>query len=359
MYKSFKKSLLPLILIISIGFQSIAQQRHRKGPNQVTYPEVSKQASISQTIGITTIEINYHRPKTLGRNLWGALIPYGKVWRAGANESTTISFTDDVIINGNPLAAGIYSIHMIPEQENWTVIFSNNHTQWGSFYYDQKEDALRVSVKPEAISHKEALTYSFDTYSEDQAVLSMNWEKVRISLEVKIDLHQTVIAEFRRNLQTLPRFRWFGNREAALYCVLNETHLEEALTWVDRSLRFQENFDNMIVKADLLRLMNRKTEADQWESKAVAIADTIDWIAYGYESMSHHGRINKAIEIFKRGIKYYPDSYILHRGLGEAYGRQQDKAMAQKAFLRAKALARTKDEKEQLTAYMARYYLKP
>src|SRR5215470_10868580 len=125
-------------------------------------PRDSQHAQITQKIGITNITINYHRPLAKGRKVFGGLEPYGKVWRAGANENTTIEFSDPVAVEGNPLAKGTYGLHMIPGEQEWTVIFSKAATSWGSFTYDQKEDALRVAVKPQPSEFHEALTYDFD-----------------------------------------------------------------------------------------------------------------------------------------------------------------------------------------------------
>src|SRR5881394_2060104 len=136
-------------------------------------PTASPRAQISQRIGLTEITINYHRPLVKGRKIWGGLVPYGTVWRAGANENTTIAFTDPVSIEGKPLAKGIYGLHMIPGENEWTLIFSNNSTSWGSFTYDQKEDALRVSVKPQPAEFHEALTYDFDEVKPDSTVVTL------------------------------------------------------------------------------------------------------------------------------------------------------------------------------------------
>ncbi len=344
-------------LLLLMTIKPLAQERHHKGPNQVTYPEVSKYASVSQTLGITNISIDYHRPKVYGRKLWGALIPYGRVWRAGANESTRIAVSDNIMVEGKVLPKGTYSIHMIPDEGTWTVIFSKNHTQWGSFYYDQKEDVLRVSVKAVSAPHQEALAYTFENLKDTTATLSMTWGKIKVPIQIGVNQNEIVLEEFRRNLQTLPRFRWFGNREAALYCVLNEVNFKEALGWIDRSLRFEENFSNLIVKADLLKLLGQTDEARLWEEKAQAKADTIDWIAYGYESMGHHGRIDKAISHFKRGINYYPESYILHRSLGDAYGKNGQIDLAKKSFDTAEKMATSTEEKTQVDDYRRRYYL--
>src|ERR1700757_2468547 len=129
---------------------------------QLNLPRDSQRASVTQRIGITDITVNYHRPLVKGRTIWGKVVPYGQVWRAGANENTTISFTDAVSIEGKPLDKGTYGLHMIPNQDQWTVIFSKVNTAWGSFTYKESEDALRVQVKPQAGDFREALAYDIE-----------------------------------------------------------------------------------------------------------------------------------------------------------------------------------------------------
>ena len=135
---------------------------------------------VTQRIGITDITINYHRPLIKGRKVWGGLVPYGQPWRAGANENTTISFSDPVTIEGQPLAAGTYGLHMIPTETDWTIAFSKTNTAWGSFTYDKAEDALRVTVKPAASDFHEALTYDFDDLGPDSTVVTLRWEKLAV-----------------------------------------------------------------------------------------------------------------------------------------------------------------------------------
>src|SRR6266568_2643504 len=127
-----------------------AQFKNGSQPTELNIPRVSQRGSVTQRIGLTDITIHYHRPMVGGREIWGKTVPYGKVWRAGANENTTITFSDDVTVEGKPLAAGTYGLHTIPDKDQWTIIFSKNSTSWGSFSYDEKEDALRVTVKPRA-----------------------------------------------------------------------------------------------------------------------------------------------------------------------------------------------------------------
>src|SRR6266705_3291593 len=139
-------------------------------------PRPSQHASVTQRIGITDITINYHRPLVNGRKIWGGLVPYGQVWRAGVNENTSIAFSDPVTIEGRPLDKGAYGLHMIAGENEWTVIFSKNSTSWGSFTYNQAEDALRVTSKPQSAELHEALTYDFDQLTPNSAVVTLRWE---------------------------------------------------------------------------------------------------------------------------------------------------------------------------------------
>ena len=147
---------------------------------QLNIPRDSQRASVTQRIGITDVVVTYHRPLVKGRTIWGKLVPYGEVWRAGANENTTIRFTDPVSIDGKALEAGTFGLHMIPNPDQWTIIFSKVNTAWGSFTYKESEDALRVNVKPEAADFHEALAYDIDQPTEDSAVVTMRWEKVAV-----------------------------------------------------------------------------------------------------------------------------------------------------------------------------------
>ena len=142
-------------------------------------PDVSQLAVIKQRIGLTDIKITYHRPLVNGRKIWGGLVPLGEVWRAGANENTTVDLSDAITVEGQPLPKGTYGLHMIPTADTWTVIFSKMSTAWGSYSYDQKEDALRVTVKPRANEMEEALEYEFEGLTADSANLTLKWEKLR------------------------------------------------------------------------------------------------------------------------------------------------------------------------------------
>src|SRR5258708_34425703 len=150
-------------------------------------PDVSQAAAVKQQIGLTNVKINYHRPLVNGRKIWGALVPYGKVWRAGANENTTIEFSDPVSVEGQPLAKGVYGLHMIPNPDSWTVIFSKTNTGWGSYSYKQDEDALRVNVKPKPLAEsKESLEFDFEDLKPDSTAVTLKWEKLGVPFTVSI-----------------------------------------------------------------------------------------------------------------------------------------------------------------------------
>ena len=146
---------------------------------------VSPKAGVSQTVGLTDISISYSRPGVKGRTIWGELVPYGKVWRAGADEATKITFSTDVLIEGKKLAAGSYSFFVIPNKNEWTVIFNKVSDQWGAFEYNESQDAIRFKVKPQTIDFQEWLTYSFYKTSETSALISLVWEKMKIIFKVE------------------------------------------------------------------------------------------------------------------------------------------------------------------------------
>src|SRR5216110_1459909 len=162
--------------------------------NDLNLPDVSQAAEVKQRIALTDIKVTYHRPLVKGRKIWGALVPYGKVWRAGANENTTIEFSDPVSVEGKPLDKGTYGLHMIPNSDSCTVIFSKTNTGWGSYSYDQKEDALRVDVKPRSLSeNKEALEFDFEDLKPTSAAVTMKWEKLGVPFTISInDSDQTL-----------------------------------------------------------------------------------------------------------------------------------------------------------------------
>src|SRR4026209_1285468 len=170
--------------------------------NDLNLPDVSQAAEVKQRIALTDITVKYHRPLVNGRKIWGGLVPYGKVWRAGANENATIQFSDDVSVEGKPLAKGLYGLHMIPNQDSCTVIFSKTNTAWGSYSYDQKDDALRVDVKPKPLAENdEALEFEFENLKPTSTAVTMKWEKLGVPFTVSVDDANQTLQNIRAQMK--------------------------------------------------------------------------------------------------------------------------------------------------------------
>jgi hypothetical protein len=270
----------PVVLLLSLLLLATGAAAQFPG---LAAPEVSPKATVSQVVGLTELAVSYHRPAANGRVVWGALVPYGQVWRAGANENTTLSVSTPVTVNGTALAAGTYGVHMIPADGDWTVIFSRETGAWGSFSYDQKEDAARVTAKPEATPQQERLSYSFDEPTADAVVLAMRWEKLRVPLTIRVDLGRTVLDNYKAQLRGLPRFGWQGWNQAANWAAQNSIDLDDALLWADRSIGMNRNFANLRTKALVLAKKGDGAAADALTKEALTIATEVEINAYGYQ----------------------------------------------------------------------------
>ena len=300
----------------------------------LTGPEVSPEATVSQVVGLTELEVSYHRPATNGRAVWGALVPYGQVWRAGANENTTVTFSTPVTVNGAALPAGTYGLHMIPTAGDWTVIFSREAGAWGSFSYDQNEDAARVTAKPEAAPHQERLSYTFDEPTADSVVLAMRWEKLRVPLAIRIDLGRTVLENYKAQLRGLPRFGWQGWNQAANWAAQNGIDLDDAVAWADRSIGMNRNFTNLRTKALVLTKKGDTAAADALTKEAFSIATEAEINAYGYQLLGQQ-KVDEAIAMFEKNVRDHPDSWNTYDSLGEAYGVKGDRKKALENYTKA------------------------
>ncbi|MBN1638958.1 MAG: DUF2911 domain-containing protein [Ignavibacteriales bacterium] len=324
-----RKYLLTAILIALSGM--IYSQSF---PQVLTMPKISPKAEVMQRIGLTDIKIEYHRPGVKGRLIWGGLVPYGIVWRVGANENTTISFTDDVKLNGNFLPAGIYGLHMIPDRDEWLVIFSKVNTAWGSFFYDEKDDALRIKVQPIETEFIERLCFRFEDLTDNSAHICMHWEKIKVPFTVEIDVNKTVIQSFRKELVSILGFYWYSFYEAANYCYHNDINLEEALEWTEQSIKREKNFYNLTLKAQLIQKLSQTENADDIMQEALDIATENELNQFGQQLLSEDD-IDKAIEIFKLNVQRNPHSWLGYYNLGEAYLTKGDKQTAQQFLEKA------------------------
>jgi len=284
-------------------------------------PLGSQRAEVSQRIGITDVTIDYHRPLVNDRKIWGALVPYGKVWRAGANENTTITFSDPVLIEGKPLDKGTYGLHMIPNADEWTIIFSKNSTSWGSFTYDPAEDALRVTVKPKPADMHNALTYDFDQLQPDSAVVELEWEKIATPFKVSVDVHEVVQASLKKQLRNLAQYTWMSGDDAANYLLAEKIALDNALAYANASIQNEDRFENELTKSKVLAALNRKDEAATAQKKALDLANPLQIHLYARQLQAEK-RSDEAFAIFRENAQKHPDQWFVHSGLARMYCAQ-------------------------------------
>lgn len=298
-------------------------------------PRQSQHAQVTQRIGITDITINYHRPLVNNRKVWDGLVPYGQVWRAGANENTTISFSDPVTIEGKALDKGTYGLFMIPTADQWTIIFSKSSTSWGAFTYNQAEDALRVTVKPATAEMHNTLTYDFDNVEPNSAVVTMAWEKVAVPFKVGVDVHEIVEASVKKQIRGLGQYTWEGWDEAANYLLAEKIALDDALAYADKSIGVEDRYDNELTKSKVLTALNRKDDAAAAQKKALDLANPLQVHLYA-RGLQGEKRNDEAFAIFRENAKKHPDQWFVHSGLARMYcsqGKFDDAAKEMKLAL--------------------------
>jgi len=320
---------------------------------QLNTPRGSQNASVAQTVGISKIYINYSRPSVNGRVVWGKLVPYGmnnlgfgtakeSPWRAGANENTIIKFTDDVKIEGQPLKAGKYGLHMVIHDNNKaTIIFSKNHTSWGSFFYDSAEDALKVDVSMSDIPHTELLTFDFINVDATSATAALKWEKKQIPFKVEFDVTNIVLTDMRNKMQDQPGFSRQTWEQAAAYAMNNGGDLNEALGWIDGAIAgnfySQKNFNNLAIKGQILNKMGKTAEYATLMDEAAGLANTNQLNNLGYQMLGIKD-YDRAVKYFKQNVANNPASANAYDSLGECYKTMGDKKNAIKSLKKALTL---------------------
>jgi hypothetical protein len=300
-------------------------------------PLPSQRAEVTQRVGITDITIRYHRPLAGDRKIWDGVVPYGKVWRGGANENTTITFTDPVMIEGKPLDKGMYGVHMIPTANEWTIIFSKNATSWGSYAYDQSEDALRVNVKPIAADMHNALAYDFDQLLPDSAVVELEWEKIAVPFKVSVDVHSVMEADLKRQLRGLSQYTWMSWDDAANYLLAEKMDLKDALTYSGKSIEIEDRYDNELTKSKVLTALDRKDEAAAAQKKALDLASPLQVHSFARQ-LQAEGHNEEALAIFRENAMKHPDQWYVHTGLARVYssgGKYDDAAKEMKLAIAA------------------------
>ena len=317
----------------------------------------AERAEVSQWIGPVRISIAYHSPRVHNPadndrtgHIWGELVHYGFVdegfgptqsapWRAGANESTTITLSHDVKIDGKDLKAGTYALFLDLEKTAPSYWIFSSHQGWGSFQYDPKYDVLRVPTTPEDAPFTEFLTYGFDQRRPDSAVAYLQWEKKRFPLKIDVpDVTELYVAQIRQQLESWPGFRYEDWQTAAQFCADNKINLDEALIWADKAISGpfrgasvgHEDFSTLQTKAAVLDAMGREQEADQVMAKALTLPGTgaVQIYVYGMRVL-RSGKKEKAMTIFVLNQQTHPDDkFWTSLGLARGYTAMGDKTNA-------------------------------
>ena len=315
----------------------------------------NQKSPVVQHVGLVRLSVDYSSPDVHGPTgedragkIWGDLVPWGMAnlgfgacgdqcpWRGGANENTVFTTSHAVKVQGQPLQAGSYGLHFIPGESEWTVIFSRNSTSWGSFFYDAKEDALRVQAKPEKSEYREWLTYEFVDREPAKATLALAWENLRLPIDVTVDnAAELYVENLRRELRNSPGFSWQGWRQAADYCLQQKTNLAEGLTWAQNavSLPFigQENFNTLSTLAQLEEANGKTAEAKATRDQALShpTAGPIDLHQYG-RSLLGEKKAAEALAVFQLNAKRHPGVWPVEVGLMRGYAAVGNPAEALK-----------------------------
>ncbi|MBD2699240.1 DUF2911 domain-containing protein [Spirosoma sp. BT702] len=320
------------VLLISLVINSIVGQAQL-----TTVPGGgNKKASVSEQIGLTTVTIHYDRPGVKGREgkIWGTPIAhygfqdlgYGPgqpaPWRAGANETTYITFSDDVYVEGKSLDAGTYGLFMNLGEQETTVIFSKIVVSWGSFYYDPAMDVLRVTVKNQPLDRSvELLTYSFVNQTDSSANVALSWEKRMIPFRVSVDLVDQQMASFRRELLSKPGFTWPSLVQAATYCLETSHDLKQGLIWADQAINAryvgQKNFQTLSTKAAVLTALNKPDEARVLMAEAMPLGNMNELHQYG-RSLLNRKQNQEAYVVFKTNYDKNPNQFTTNLGMSRA-----------------------------------------
>ena len=259
-----RKALRPFVPVLALCLSAPARAA-------IEIPAASPAASVTQTIGVTKITIDYHRPGVKGRKIWGELVPYDKVWRLGANEATTITFADPVTVKGRELAAGSYALFVVPKPGVFTLVFNSQAKQWGAFNHDESKDVLRFDIQPDAAKFTEWMTFEIVPQPKGVARVEWRWERLHFSFDVEVPVEKIVWSRIDAGLASgTPS--WEDYLSAAQYAWQSKTRLADAMTWADKSIALRESFWNVELKARLLANEGKVAEAIAQMEKAKELA---------------------------------------------------------------------------------------
>jgi hypothetical protein len=314
----------------------------------------NQKSKVIQWIGPVSVSILYNSPDVTGPDgksrkdhIWGEVVHYGFIdqgfgtskaapWRAGANENTVITFSHDVTINGKELKAGSYGVFLVVAKEGpWTWIFSKNTGSWGSYFYSDKEDALRVEAQPESATYSEYLTYGFDNRKSNSATAFLHWENKKVGFTIGVpNVNEIYLSIIRDQLRNSPGFDARNFSTAAQFCVTNKINLDEALVWanqaMDPNIGGAEDFNALNVKSQVLLAMGKQTEASEIMDKAIKLPGTsVNAIHQYARSLLNMGLKEKAMEVFQYNFKTHPEEkFTTYVGLARGYTAMGDKKNA-------------------------------
>jgi tetratricopeptide (TPR) repeat protein len=323
----------------------------------------NQRATVKQAIGPVDVSIEYSGPAVHGPDgkdrrgeIWGKLVPYGMVnlgfgtakespWRAGANENTIFTASNDIVVQGKPLPAGRYGLHMIPGQDEWTIVFSKNSSAWGSFFYDPAQDALRVTTKPHKNDYHEWLTYEFTARRPTEATVELQWEDLAIPMTIQVaNVNDIYVARLRDELTSDAGFSEQAFMAAAQFCVQENTHLDQGLEWADAAISRpfigKKDFDTLSMKALVLAKMGRDTESDKVMQEALRLPDATPTEIHQYGRQLLAAKKNdQAMVVFKYNAERNGNAWPVHVGLARGYSALGDTKQAlehaQKALTQA------------------------
>ncbi len=323
-----KLSIIKVTLVLLICSLNLNAQ------NGITLPESQNQkVSLSQWIGLVEVNVTYNSPNVTNPRsgedrtgkIWGELVPYGFhfvtfanqmiPWRAGAQTNTVFTVSHDVKIEGKNLPAGKYGLFMIVEKDEWTIIFSKDYNSWGALYYDQKEDALRVRVKPTKTAFTEWLTYDFIERKSDHAVMALKWEYLSVPIKIEVpNINELYVNKLRSDLRNGAGFEYHNWIEAIDFCVNNNINLDEALVWADYAINRQwfgnKNYGTFSAKAKVLEKLGRNEEAKLLREKALKTATAKEISNEGRRLLSNN-KNKEALKLYTFNAKKFPEEIVM------------------------------------------------
>jgi len=262
--------LLPLLLATHFAASLVAQDK--PAPVRLTPLRVSPACTVAQDIGISKIDLAFARPAVKGRKIWGGLLPFGEVWRAGANNATVITFSHAAKVAGKEVPAGTYGFFVIPNEKAWTLILNKKAKQWGAYEYKKEDDFLRWEVTPQAGAHQEYLDYRVIPVDSSAAIIELGWEKLRVSFPVAFDTKGIYWRQLEDKLKLAPDTDWVPWYQAAAYCQEQGIEAQKAQAWIEKSLKAQEGYRNHELAARICKDAKQLPEAQAHLKKAIDLS---------------------------------------------------------------------------------------